>query len=76
MFCGFVFRGFAPTAIINVPGVFVVSDNTPGYFMSPRRGYDEKNIFVFLDRGFAPTAIINRRAAACIAVDGIFNLYK
>ncbi|MBR4265096.1 MAG: hypothetical protein IKQ46_03480 [Bacteroidales bacterium] len=35
-------------AIINVPGVFVVSDNTPGYFMSPRRGYNEKNIFVFL----------------------------
>ncbi len=32
-------------AIINVPGVFVVSDNTPGYFMSPRRGYDEKNYF-------------------------------
>ncbi len=77
----FVFRGFRVPWVRthgdnNIPGVFVVSDNTPA-ILCRRVAATMKKIFSYSsDRGFAPTALINRRAAACIAVDGIFNLYK
>ena len=56
---------------------FLSYPTTPPAILCRRVAATMKKIFSYSsDRGFAPTALINRRAAACIAVDGIFNLYK
>jgi len=56
---------------------FLSYPTTPPAILCRRVAATMKKIFSYSSiRGFAPTAIINRRAAAYIAVDGIFNLYK